>query len=165
MPEQPGEFSVQRSHQGFTLFEVLIALAIFSIGIVGLILLQLRGMAMTRESGVRTIGVFSTSSFAEMYRSNPEGSFVFAGGPPAETACADVKYCTPDEAAINMTARWYLNVDQGLPSPTTGNKAQVVADAGIFGQELSLNWKEGVKVLGTATESDETQNFRLKVVP
>ena len=65
--------SVARLHQGFTLIEVLIAIVIFAIGLLGIAGLQIAGMRFTHGSQLRSAGTMQAESMADLMRANEFG--------------------------------------------------------------------------------------------
>lgn len=62
--------SVKHRHQGFTLIEVLIAIVIFSIGLLGIASLQIAGMRFTHGSQLRSIATLQAETMADLMRAN-----------------------------------------------------------------------------------------------
>lgn len=130
----------QRSTQsGFTLIEMLIALVIFVIALLAIGLLQLRGIAMTRDANMRTTAIFAARSLGEAIKANPAIRYNFPAsnssptgqivamaacpvtlgrGISSNTAC----YCFRDDADIEAA----FNISNNLPDPLSGGKIAVV---------------------------------------
>ncbi len=64
---------ITRSQRGFTLLEILIAIVIFSIGLLGIARLQIAGMRFTHGSQLRSTAVQQAESMADLMRANEYG--------------------------------------------------------------------------------------------
>lgn len=118
--------------QGFTLLEVLVALVILSLGLLGLAGLQLRSLQGSSDSFARSQAMILADSMADRMRANPiavtEGSYrVAANNLPAlppynceDTFPAGENTCTPTEFAALDTADWAndLQTASVLPAGT-----------------------------------------------
>ena len=62
------DFSVQNTAQGFSLLELLIALSVFSIGLLGVLTLQLTAMKEAHLTLLHSQAERQVSNFAESYR-------------------------------------------------------------------------------------------------
>jgi len=69
---------------GVTMLEVLIAIVVFSFGLLGMLGLLANGLKMTSSSQYRTIAAQQLTAMADMINANPE--IVFAYAPPASGA-------------------------------------------------------------------------------
>lgn len=70
----PSRIRIHTGHQGgFTLLEVLIALLVLSIGLLGLAALQTAGLRSNQMASIRTLATQSTYDITDRMRSNPAG--------------------------------------------------------------------------------------------
>lgn len=63
-----------RNQRGASLIEVLIALLIFTVGLLGLAAMQLSSLRSTADSGQRSQSVWLMQDFIERMRANPDGT-------------------------------------------------------------------------------------------
>ena len=61
--------------RGVSLIEVLVAMLIFSIGVLGIALMQIKGAQYTKQAGARTVAVLQARSLADAMRANPAGVY------------------------------------------------------------------------------------------
>ena len=88
----PVNILIQKKHQhGFTLLEVLIALLILSIGLLGLAALQTTGLRSNQMASMRTLATEAAYDITDRMRANPAGvaadEYVIAiGDAPGDTS-------------------------------------------------------------------------------
>ncbi|MBO2929636.1 MULTISPECIES: type IV pilus modification protein PilV [Pseudomonadaceae] len=125
---------------GFSLVEVLVALIVISVGVLGLVALQGRTLQYTNESSQRTNAVMLANDLVELMRSNraalvganglirPDSPYFKLSGsgfPNSVVAsCATSAGCSSAEMAQTHLANWATQVRNTLP---LGNDA-----AGFF---------------------------------
>jgi type IV pilus assembly protein PilV len=100
---------------GFTLLEVLIALLVMSIGLLGLAALQTTGLRSNQMASMRTLATQFTYDITDRMRSNPAG---VAGGEYTITRAEDPAG-TPATVAETDLAEWRNNIAQRLPNGTS----------------------------------------------
>lgn len=99
--------------QGFTLIEVMVALFIFSVGILGIISLQLFAKQNNYDAIQRTTASALASSIVEKMRINSGtiGSYLGTAEPVADTAipttCSTSPGCSPNLLAQHDLQEWY----------------------------------------------------------
>lgn len=104
--------------QGFTLVEVLIALIIMSVGMLGIAGLYVHGMQAGRTSLFRHHAVTLAGDIADRIRANPKAGGAYAAG-PANNNCVDGGIdCTPAEMAANDKFLWEAQASDTLPTGT-----------------------------------------------
>jgi len=104
----------QESQLGFTLLEVLIALLILSIGLLGLAALQTTGLRSNQMASMRTLATQLTYDITDRMRSNPTG--VNASPGQYIIARTDSPATTPATTAETDLAEWRNNVTTRLPN-------------------------------------------------
>lgn len=92
-----------RRQRGVSLVEVMVAIVVFGVGMLGLALLQTKGAQFTKESSSRTNAIIQARSLADVMRANPQalnpadGSssyYIYDGSvDPDPTACASNPPC------------------------------------------------------------------------
>lgn len=117
-------------HGGFTLIEVLVALAIISIGILGTAGLMLKAMAYAKTSSLRTMAAMQAASLASAmyvnrkYWADTSISPCFSTRDGDVPGCdyltvapqsAECTGCTPPARAIADLAAWRDSVQAALP--------------------------------------------------
>ena len=111
----------QTNLQGFTLIEVLVALLVLSVGLLGLASLQANGLRMNYSAYTRTQAVLLANDISDKMRANPTqiaaGKFNNVTGPSANPDCVN-SACAPDEIADYDISNWYLGMQQELPNGT-----------------------------------------------
>lgn len=165
--------------RGFTLLEVLIALLIFSLGMMGLGGLMAASIKSNQASFMRTQATFLAQSLMDRMHSNVIGvwrdQYAFdhlgdASG-TADPGCVGGP-CTPDEVAAHDLNVWAAQVNQMLPGTpdgtlgcsVTGGVPGAVTGAAYIPTvnfsppysgtcTLTLQWSEGVSATGTQTLS------------
>ena len=120
------------AQHGFTLLEVLIALVIFSIGLMGIAGLQVSGMRFTHDSQLRTLAIAQAETLADRMRSDAAGvqnGFYNIQGPMP--SAADVGYvdcyiatCTSQQLAKFTLATW--NSRSGDPTRVEESNGDVL---------------------------------------
>lgn len=102
--------------QGFTLIEVLIALVIMSVGMLGIAGLYVHSMQAGRTSMFRHHAVTLAGDVADRIRANPRTVGTYALG-PVDNNCVDGGInCTPDQMAQNDIFVWQQQAQNSLPA-------------------------------------------------
>ena len=128
----------KRINRGFSLVEVLVALLIFSIGMLGLAGLQLRAHQSSSYAQTRTIATLNASGLVERMRANLAGvtardyefDYGADGDPVAVSGCAveSGAACSVIDRATTDIAEWIQELGTSLPILTSGGLIASTAD-------------------------------------
>lgn len=114
-------YSTMRS-RGFSLVEVLVAVLIFSLGLLGLAGLLVVSTQSSHASYLRTQVGFMAEQMANRMRANPQGvwagqydsaAYPISGTPPA---CDSAVGCSPPQVALRDQILWSHQLQQFLPA-------------------------------------------------
>lgn len=101
-------------HDGFSLVELTVAVAIFSTGIGSFSLLLLLALQGTLESRLQSVAVSQVRSLTESAELLPTvaGDFPQASASPA---CLNGSDCAPEQMAAAMLQRWQAQLAREIP--------------------------------------------------
>ncbi len=151
-------------HRGFSLIEVMVAMLIVSIGLLGVGDLLLTGLREAAAALARTRAIYLISDMMERIRANPDAGDAYDcagyGGAPALRGCtpsgAPAIRCTPRELAEDDLASWQSLAREALPLAGTGVcNANVTYLAAASAAEparyrVDLSWRQqGTETLAT----------------
>ncbi len=106
-----------RTYQaGFSLVEVLIALVIMSVGMLGIAGLYVESMQAGRTSIFRHNAVTIASDVADRIRANPAAGAFYEGDPGNNNCVAGNVNCDPEQMAANDIDLWKNQADGMLPN-------------------------------------------------
>lgn len=117
-------------HRGFSLIEVLTAMVVLSIGMLGIAAMYTTSLKTGRSAQLRTKGVVFAADMADRIRANPGGGANYASAASdtgSSMGCTDrstsgtvtaAVACTTDQMAVDDIYRWkqlLTNPQSGLP--------------------------------------------------
>jgi type IV pilus assembly protein PilV len=112
-----------RRHAGFTLIEVLVGLAVLSIGLAGIAALLLNGMRSTGMANLRSVAIGHSKAGVEMMRANldayMDGWYAgdnTSGDAPGTIDCVGASGCSQAEQANNDFDAWRGRIAVTLPN-------------------------------------------------
>ena len=126
---------------GFSLIEVLIALIILSVGMLGIAGLYVQSMQAGRTSMFRHNAVTLVGDIADRIRANPSAGAAYAATSGADNNCIDGDVnCTPAEMAAQDIDLWQEQADASLPNGTV----TVIHDSGAVppSYQITVGWDE-----------------------
>ena len=134
---------------GFSLLEILIAVLVLSIGILGMSGLQLSSLRNNQQSYQRSQATALVSGLMDRMRANraqaAQGSYTLAVNttPTAPTVNCESANCTPAQLATYDLSSWYTTLNQTL----TGATARITCSTspctlGVT-QTITVLWDEG----------------------
>lgn len=139
---------VRLSQRGFSLLEVLIALLVLAVGLLGLAALQNMGLRLNHQSYERTQATILIYDMIDRMRANPTG--VVAGNyalsmtstPPTATLNCEATACTPAAMAAYDMNRWITTIAGTATqrAALSGGQGSIVAAGSRFA--ISVSWQE-----------------------
>ena len=161
--------SHSRLQSGFTLLEVMIALVIFSIGLLGLAGLQAGGLRSNTQAQLRTIATIQAYDMAERIRSNPRGvqdgdyNALDDTTPTAGDCISNT--CTAAEMATYDYYEWELNTQNALPSGHGTVSSASVGGGATRLFTVTVMWdEERTGVNGTGCSGDPTIDLKCYIM-
>ena len=173
----------QNFEKGFTLVEVMIAVFVFAIGMLGIAGLQLKAYQSGHMAYARTIATMQANSLAERMRANPTG--VTAGNyalaststPPGFEGTCKAGGCAPNLMASNDLSEWVAEVQTALPNavvqvcldstpeltPTGGAGSGIVCDGLTNEWVIYIDWLDQKRL--DDPDQTSTKRFTLSFVP
>lgn len=149
--------ATRRKHDGFSLIEVLVALFVLSIGLLGLAALQTTGLRFNHQSYQRTQAVMLSYDIIDRIRANPVG--LQAGvydsvppGPPGGYPDCTAATCTPTDMANYDVGTWKTAL---LAQLGTSADAQISTVGEI--RTITITWTENDLNMRMDIEADLTK--------
>lgn len=138
-------FSSRRPMAGFSLVEVLVALLVISIGMLGLAALYVETLRLNRTAIFRTQAVTLASDMAERIRANAAGVAGYAGA-GADSGCnegaAAAVECTADQMAAQDVFDWQQSAQALLPGGTAVIGVVAAGGGAPNVYTLTITWTE-----------------------
>jgi type IV pilus assembly protein PilV len=135
-----------RHSKGFSLVEVLIALIVMSVGMLGIAGLYVQSMQAGRTSMLRHHAVTLAGDIADRIRANPKAGAAYAEAQGADYACSTTgAVCSAAEMAAHDIFQWQAQALDYLPALGDGSQQVVVTfDAGTAppSYRISVRWDE-----------------------
>ncbi len=133
---------VRVRNRGFTLIEVLVALVVMSVGMLGIAALYLEGLRASRTAVYRTTAVNLAADMADRIRANQRAQLAYAGtGPGSDEACVNgAADCTPAALAADDWFSWSRQLNASLPVGSTAQIDVVAAASTIYA--IRIEWPE-----------------------
>ena len=129
---------------GFSLIEVLIALLILAIGVLGIAALQFKALRYGHDANLRTQISYLASDMADRMRINRANIASYAGTGTHTVNVADLgnKTCTITNGAnaTNDLNCWHNQIDSLLPHDST---ATITVSGSLYTITLGWNDREG----------------------
>lgn len=161
-----------RTNRGFSLLEVLVALLVFSLGLIGLAGLMLVSAKTNHGAYLRSQAVFLAGNLADRMRANTVGVWqdLYVGNyPVAPNGQTCAQPCTPGSLADYDRDSWSAMLSAMLPSAQANVACQRPVDALALNAQqilarppydgictLTITWSEQSLVLGV---SNNAQSF------
>jgi type IV pilus assembly protein PilV len=139
------DISIPRKLRGFTLIEVLIALVILSVGMLGIAGLYVHSMQAGRTSILRHNAVTLAGDIADRIRANPRAGPAYALAGANNNCVAAGIDCTPGEMAANDIFLW----DQQAAATMPNGAVNIVFNNGVVPPtyQITVTWTEPGEVL------------------
>lgn len=156
------------SRNGFTLIEVLVALVIVAIGLLGFASLQMTGMQRIEQSRAGRAGTTALRNLSERVSAMPAAArshlFDFdnlaTGSAPEAPNCADsAQNCTDSQRAKFELKNWYSEVQTSLSSPRF-SVASVLTTEGSTRMTISLIWDAALTGSAASSCSSDAQGYQ-----
>ena len=137
--------SLNSKVRGFTLIEVLIALVIMSVGMLGIAGLYVHSMQAGRTSILRHNAVTLAGDIADRIRANPRAGAAYAQAGANNNCVNGGVNCTIGEMAANDIFLWDLQAAATLPN----GQVSIVVENGVVPPtyQITLTWTEPGEVL------------------
>ena len=119
---------------GFTLLEILIALLVLSIGLLGMAGLQATSLRNSHDAYVTTRATYLAHDMADRMRANRSALATYTGLSGVSHDCVTVS-CSPTDIAENDISEWLAEV-QTLP----GGQGNIVQAGSLF--TITVMWDE-----------------------
>jgi type IV pilus assembly protein PilV len=129
---------------GFTLIEVLVAVLVLAIGLLGMAGLQTYSVGNTHSAYLRSQATFLSYDIIDRMRANPgqaqAGSYntVFADAPPTSPPNCETSVCTPAQMASFDLSQWLLGLAGRLP----GGDGQITTDVTGTIYTVAVSWDD-----------------------
>jgi type IV pilus assembly protein PilV len=169
---------VLASHEGFTLVEVMVALVVVSLGLLGIAKMQALALASTGTAKMRSLASIAAASLASTMRADrnywsaitltPFTVSVASNGTvtatdsnlntaPAAHCSSVATPCTSVQVAAQDLSDWATTLGGVLP----GSNATITCTVDATGSNpvacmIQLNWNEHVMALSTANNASQT---------
>jgi type IV pilus assembly protein PilV len=131
---------------GFSLIEVLIALIVMSVGMLGIAGLYVHGMQAGRTSLFRHHAIALAGDVADRIRANPLGRAAYTDTGPVTTAPAalcQTATCAPDAMAASDVWFWDQQAQNTLPDgDVTVTYAAPAASGAAATYTVTVTWSE-----------------------
>ncbi len=130
-----------RGGSGFSLVEVLIALIILSVGMLGIAGLYVQSMQAGRTSMFRHNAVTIAGDIADRIRANPAAGDAYEAATGADNSCVNGGVnCSPAQMAAHDIDLWQEQADDSLPN----GKVTVTLDNSVVppSYEIKVGWDE-----------------------
>ena len=155
--------------RGVTIVEVLVALVVLSVGMLGIASLYVSSLKAERSAQIRVQAVTLVSDMADRIRANAPARDFYGlakySGKPVTHGCVatDAVYCSTTALAEDDLARWLVSAS-ALPGTPTAPKGTVVYTAGAgAGQpdrfQIVVAWRE------PGDKQDVTYQNNLEIIP
>ena len=133
---------VSSAARGFTLVEVLVALVVMSVGMLGIAALYLEGLRAGRTAVYRTTAVNLAADMADRIRANLPAGNAYAGtGPGTDESCVNGDAdCTPAQLADDDWFSWSNQIEAELPQGASAEIQVDAAPAPVY--TITLAWPE-----------------------
>lgn len=137
---------VEKAETGFTLLEVLVALLVLSVGLLGLAALQTFSLKLNHQAYERTQATLLIDDIIDRMRANPEGvaagayNSVGPGSPPGYVNCATSDCRTGTNLANYDVAMWKSAIGPVNGILAAGTGAISSADGANF--TITVTWQE-----------------------
>jgi len=124
---------------GFTLIEVLIAMLVLAVGLLGLAGLQATSLKNNQSAYNRSQATQLAYDLADRMRANVAGKTTYTTGTATATsACLTTTGCTKEAMAENDLKEWNDAISATLPSGATGTVTS--PSAGVY--TITINWDD-----------------------
>lgn len=158
----------ENRQQGFTLLEVLIALLVLSIGLLGLAALQTTGLRSNEMASMRTTSTMLAYDISDRMRANPQGTtdgdYVIDSGAVTGT----IPNCTSSDCTTTQLATFDLSQWKAAVGSLPGGLGDITQTAGPpLLHTITVRWDENrTGASGTdcpPQDSDDLRCFRLVI--
>lgn len=114
--------SLRSRQQGLTLIEILIAMLILAVGLLGMASLQVRAVQDTTNSSFRSVAIYYANDMADRIRANRDGEaanlYTSVNGGSQQSACLTTAGCNSSAMATHDKWEWQQNLAAALPAGT-----------------------------------------------
>lgn len=131
---------------GFSLIEVMVALVVLSVGMIGMAALHGQGLSASRTAVYRTQAISLNADLADRIRANRLGQAAYAGA-AANNGCSAAS-CTPAQMAADDLFVWQQRVQQMLPN----GQGQVAYNGGTIPPTFTITIQWDDVSQGTASD-------------
>lgn len=148
------------TESGFALIEAMVAIVVMSLGIFGILGVQMRTLSDTQTGVRRAQAIRLIEDLSERMKVNPNavgniGSYVVGWGTPATPPNCETATCNAQNFALSDIRRWKKLVQDSLPAADAS--VFEVADETIVNNHRQLGvmirWRENERADGTAAEN------------
>lgn len=128
-----------KTNDGFTLIEVLIAIVVLAVGLIGLAGLQAASLGNNQSAYNRSQATQLAYDLADRMRANTAGIATytgFVGVPTAKPNCLTIAGCSPTDMAENDLFEWNTAVTTSLPNGV----GTIAVAVGVY--TITIGWDD-----------------------
>lgn len=136
-----------RRQRGLSLIEVLIALVVLAIGLLGTAAMQTLSLEGTANANTRSVAFYLANDMTDRMRANTKGSedgdYTDVSKAAITANCSAVAGCTPKQMAYNDLQEWQTSVATLLPGGVGAISGPAVT--GNANYVITVSWRERTK--------------------